>query len=54
MDDNVVRLYSKVIGADGTERETERELLSEHEMTVAVNETKVFSLVCTREYLKEL
>ena len=52
--DNTTHLYTRIIRADQTESAYEREILSEHQLLVTVNELPVFSLTCTRENLREL
>lgn len=52
--DNIERLESTRIYADGTNEKIETALLKEHELTVIVNEKPVMKLVCTKDHLNEL
>ena len=44
----------KKIYPDGSSAESERECLNEHMLSVTVNEQHIYSLVCTKDDLKEL
>lgn len=52
--DNTERISTTELYPDGTKQPGEAEVVSEHILDVIVNETPVYSLVCSKTNLKEL
>ena len=52
--DNTGRLTATILYPDGSTGQEEAEVITEHNLTILVNERPVYRLVCTRTCLKEL
>ena len=54
MSDCVENISLNAVKADGTEEEISVTLIKEHSLTVFIDDVKAFSLICTKDLLKEL
>ena len=52
--DNAERIAKTIVYPDGRSEEAEAVVISEHELTIIVNEMPVCRLICTKSNLKEL
>jgi len=52
--ENTDQLSTSIIYRDGHSTDNELSVISEHELSVIVNERPVYRLICTKDHLKEL
>lgn len=52
--ENINKLEMSIIYPDGKSDQGERDVISEHELTVTVNEITLYRIICIKDHLKEL